>query len=90
MAQDLIDKRRNLATNTIIQATRLGDAILALQALQAEYGQCGTFLQAEFDGSSLKHVSPALLLAVHGGLGTIDLLSTWYAVNKQNLLQLRS
>lgn len=100
MAQDLTEKRRNVASNMVIQGTRLVDAIVALQELQAEFAQCGTFVQADFDNTALKHLTPGILSAVFAGNGVVDSLSAWYGnntttgntgvVNKQNLLQMRS
>lgn len=92
VAQDLLAKRRNLASNTVIHATRLVDAILALDALQEEFAHVGTFLQVDFDNTDLKHLTPGMLNAVFGGAGVVDSLVTNYnlAANKQNLLQLRA
>ena len=87
MAQDLIDKRRNIATNTVIHATRLVDALRALDALQEEVAQV-TFVQSDFDGTSLKHLSPALMAAIYGGGGAVDDLMTQLGANG-NLLEVR-
>lgn len=101
MAQDLVDKRRNVATNMMIEGTRLADAIVALQELQAEFAQCGSFQQSDFDNTALKHLTPGILSAVFAGNGVVDSLVAWFTnnqtagtspsvVNKQNLLQMRA
>lgn len=92
MAQDVTNKKRNVASNTVIHATRLVDALLALDALQEEYNAVtavSAFAQSDFDGTDLQHLTPALINAVYGGGGNIDDLMTEYANHKTNLLQLR-
>ena len=63
MAQSLLDKRRNLATNAVIQATRLLDAARALADLAGEQDNTPgfSFEQSDFDGTDLQHLTPGLI-----------------------------
>lgn len=63
MAQSLVDKRRNLATNVVIHATALWDNYLALQELKTERAKMedGNFVQSDFDGTDLTHLTPGMI-----------------------------
>jgi hypothetical protein len=91
MAQDLVQKRRNLASNAVVHATRLADAIYALRQLKDEFAHVGSYAQSDFDGTDLAHLTPGLMNAVFGGGGVVDDFAANFdeAANKQNLLQLR-
>jgi hypothetical protein len=78
MAQSLVQKRRNLATNTIIHATQLWDAFQRLLDLKLERDNMedGNWVQTDFDGTDLEHLTPAMI----GGLYDFVLtdLTTWF------------
>ena len=93
--QDLVSKRRNIATNAMIYVTQIVDAYTALQLLQDEYAQAGSFAQTDFDGTDLEHLTPGIVNTLFGGGGVADNLETNYidtansGRNKQILLQMR-
>jgi hypothetical protein len=59
MAQNQVDKRRNLATNAITHATQLWDSLVALKEISDEAATAGNFLQTDFDDTDLAHLTPA-------------------------------
>jgi hypothetical protein len=61
MAQDQTDKRRNIATNAIAYATQLWDALLALKELSEERAIAGNFVDTDFDGTDMKHLTPFMI-----------------------------
>lgn len=87
MAQDLVQKRRNIATNTVIHATRIVDSLRALDALQEE-AAIVTFVQTDFDDTDLEHLTPNILAAIYGGGGALDDMLTQLA-NNAVLLEVR-
>lgn len=78
MAQSLVNKRRNIATNAVNHATALWDHYQALQELKIERAKMedGNFQQTDFDNTDLTHLTPAML----GGLFDFVLadLKTWF------------
>lgn len=78
MAQSLVSKRRNIATNAAIHATTLWDSYQALQELKLERAKMedGNFQQSDFDDTDLQHLSPGII----GGLFDFVLtdLKTWF------------
>ena len=60
-AQDQSRKRQNIATNAVIHATALWDAIQALELLRQERGQAGNFVDADFTESDLIHLTPFMI-----------------------------
>lgn len=61
---DLAAKRRRLVENAVIQAGRLVDAVVALEALADQRDQVGNFSDAEMvdqsEGFDLRHISAFL------------------------------
>lgn len=78
MAQSLVNKRRNIATNAVIHATALWDNYKALVSLQEQRANMedGNFVQTDFDGTDLEHLTPAMI----GGLFDFVLtdLTAWF------------
>ena len=78
MAQSLVAKRRNIATNAVIHATALWDHYQALLELKTERSKMedGNFAQSDFDGTDLVHLTPAMI----GGLfdAVMTDLKTWF------------
>lgn len=56
-AQNLTNKRVNIASKAVDQCTKLWDAIVALQELQLEAAQAGNFLDDDFVGTSLTQLT---------------------------------
>jgi hypothetical protein len=89
MAQSQVQKRLNIAGNAVIHATRLVDALLALEQLKEERLQAGNFLDSDFDGTDLNHLTPYMIGTL---LDTVvPALVATYAVptNHDILLQVR-
>lgn len=61
MAQDQTDKRRNLASRAMNASIAFVDALLEMQQIAAERPVAGNFVDADFDGTSLKHMTPAMI-----------------------------
>lgn len=61
MAQDQTAKRRNIATNAVIHATAVYDHLQALKQLTAERAVAGNFVDADFDGTDLQHLTPFMI-----------------------------
>jgi len=61
MPQDQTEKRRNIATNAVIHATALWDALVALEELTAERVVAGNFVDTDFDGTDLVHLTPFMI-----------------------------
>lgn len=61
MAQSLVNKRRNIATNAVIHATQLWDHLQALKGLALERAQAGNFEQTDFDDTDLEHLTPFMI-----------------------------
>jgi hypothetical protein len=62
MAQDLINKRQNLATNTVTFATQLWDAYQALLEIKKERAQLAQdFLDSDFADTDLKHLTAGMI-----------------------------
>jgi hypothetical protein len=91
MAQSVVAKRRNIASNAVIQATVFYDALRALSDLSAERAELGDFVQTDFDGTDLEHLTPfvvgSLLDIVVPAIRTfVDVTD---ATRKHMLLQMR-
>lgn len=56
-AEDLVKKRQNIATNAVTYSTRLVDDLRALKALSEERAEAGNFLDSDFVGTDLVHLS---------------------------------
>lgn len=83
------EKRRNIATNTVIAATALWDAFTALQELALERAQAGNFEDADFAETDLIHLTPYLVGVTLDTL--VPDLKTFLEANSRRdyLLQLR-
>lgn len=94
-SQDLVAKRRNIAEKAVIYSTQIVDGYNALLQTQDEYNQAGTFVQTDFDGTGLSHLTPGMINTLFGGGGVAENLKTNYTDaansgrNKQILLQMR-
>lgn len=91
MAQSLVSKRRNIATRSVAAATQLWDAFETLQDIALERAQAGNFLQTDFDGTDLEHLTPFMIGVL---LDTIVAdLNTWMVagspVRRDVFLQVR-
>lgn len=61
MAQDLTNKRKNLANNAITHAERLVDALNALVNLRQERGELAVdFQDPDFAGANI-HITPGMM-----------------------------
>lgn len=59
---NIVDQRRNVATNAVIQATKLLDALNALVALKAQRTFFESdFVDSDFDGTALQHLSAGIM-----------------------------
>lgn len=59
---DIVDQRRNVASNAVIQATRLLDALNALSALKTQRSFFESdFVDTDFDGTALKQLSAGIM-----------------------------
>lgn len=62
MAQDLTQKRQNIATNAVIYGTQLVNAINGLLELQAQRGVLSQdFQDSDFSTTDLKHLTSGML-----------------------------
>lgn len=61
MAQDQTLKRRHIAEAAIDAATKLWDAILALKQAAAERAVAGNFVDDDFTGMNLVHLTPFMI-----------------------------
>jgi len=92
MPQNVVNKRRNIATNAVIYATQLADAINGLKELQVErneMGAGGAYEQADFDDTDLTHLTPYITEVLLGDV-TNNFKATFdVALNKAILMQAR-
>lgn len=61
MAQDQTSKRRNIATNAVTHCTNFLTALTNLIELSAQRGQSGDFVDADFEGTDLRHLTPGIV-----------------------------
>ena len=91
MAQDVVAKRRNIASKMVDAATQLWDALNTLQELQAEHAQIADYDQTDFDGTDLKHLTPFLAGAVLSNVtpDLVTFLTVTHSAYRDYLLQIR-
>ncbi len=94
MAQDLTNKRQNLASRAVAAVAQFTDALYALLELKDERSKLvSDFVDADFAGTDLKHVTAAQMGTLFDFV--VPSLQTNYldagngARNEQILLQLR-
>lgn len=61
MAQDNTQKRRQMAREAIIAATKLWDALQELAELKLERATAGNFVDADFEAGELAHLTPFMI-----------------------------
>lgn len=61
MAQDQTFKRRQLASRAIVAATALWDSLVELHEISQERGVSGNFVDEDFTGSDLAHLTPFMI-----------------------------
>lgn len=64
MAQDQSAKRLNLATKCMNSCVTLVDVANDTNEERLEAAQAGNFVQTEFDGTALKHLTPTIIGAL--------------------------
>jgi len=60
-AQDQSNKRRNIASRAVTASTQLWDAVQDLSELSLERVQSGNFVDDDFSGTALTHLTPFLV-----------------------------
>lgn len=89
MALDQRQKRQNIAGEAVDQATILYDAIRNLSLLSDEAAQAGTFVDADFDGTNLTHLTPAMVTTLLGSITTSARTWAETAAQKTVFMQVR-
>lgn len=67
MPQDLVAKRRNIASRMVTAVEKIVAGIDELQNLKQEFQVAGAFDQTDFDGTDLRHLTPAIVGQLIGG-----------------------
>ena len=88
MAQDLTNKRRDIASRLVAAARQHETALAAMEEAAREYTDAGlTWVQADFDGTALQHLTPGIATAGFTAAAAVRayLISSFHSTNLAQL-----